>query len=83
MKQSVWLVSRIVYARDGGAIDIKDDLYATKALAYQAVKRELQKHQLDTNDLDMQKDHFDINDSDYLLTPRISYIFSEKKIISH
>lgn len=84
--QHVCLMTHTIFARDGGPIKIITKVFKSKALAVDSAKQELiQKTDVrpNPNDANDSVDFFDVDDPNYILTPKETYDFEDKEVLTH
>ena len=84
--QHVCLMTHTIFARDGGPVEIITKVFKSKALAVDSVKHELI-HQTDVRpnptDANDSVEFFDVDNPDYTLTPKETYFFDDKEVLTH
>ncbi len=84
--QHVCLMIHTIFARNGRPVKIITKVFKSKALAIASVKQELI-HKDDVrpnpnNDND-NVEFFDVDDPNYILTPKETYFFEDKEVIMY
>lgn len=84
--QYVCLMTHTIFARDGLPVEIITKVFKYKALAVASVKQELI-HQTDVRpnptDANDSVKFFDVDDPNYTLTPKETYVFEDKEVLTH
>ena len=84
--QHVCLMTHTLYARDGGPVKIVTKVFKSRAFAVASVKQELI-HKTDVrpnpNVVTDSVDFFDVDDPNYTLTPKETYLFEDKEVLAH
>lgn len=84
--QHVCLMTHTIFARDGRPVEIITKVFNSKALAVDSVKQELN-HQTDVRpnptDANDSVKFFDVDDPNYPLTPKETYFFEDKEVLTH
>lgn len=84
--QHVCLMTHTIFARDGDPVKIITKVFESKALAIASAKQELI-HKADVrpnpNDANDNVEFFDVDDPNYTLTPKETYFFEDKEVLTH
>lgn len=84
--QHVCLMTHTIFARDGHPVEIITKVFNSKALAVDSVKQELI-HKTDVrpnpNVANDSVEFFDVDDPNYTLTPKETYFFEDKEVLTH
>ena len=84
--QHVCLMTHTIFARDGDPIKIITKVFKSRALAVAIAKQELI-HKTDVrpnpNAANDSVKFFDVDDPNYTLTPKETYLFEDKDVLTH